>query len=128
MEQLSGGKLAKQPPADPDAVPMLLGTPARVVTHLPSDLVGTWREFGGNRNDRYPPFASGATVVDGVTQKVTPAPYVMGLASIGGRPVAVGGEDFSVRGGMNWGDRSKGGQGGFSGDLAWDFSLTPRRF
>ncbi len=63
---LDGGKLAKQPPADPDAVPMLLGTPARVVTHLPSDLTGTWREFGGNRNDRYPPFSSGATVVDGV--------------------------------------------------------------
>ena len=63
---LDGGKLAKQPPADPDAVPMLLGTPSRVVTHLPADLVGTWREFGGNRNDRYPPFASGATVVDGV--------------------------------------------------------------
>ena len=63
---LDGGKLAKQPPADPDAMPMLLGTPARVVTQLPSDLTGTWREFGGNRNDRYPPFASGATVVDGV--------------------------------------------------------------
>ena len=63
---LDGGKLAKQAPADPDAQPMLLGTPARVVTQLPSDLTGTWREFGGNRNDRYPPFASGATVVDGV--------------------------------------------------------------
>jgi acetyl-CoA carboxylase carboxyltransferase component len=27
---------------------------------------------------------------------VTPAPYVMGLASIDGRPVAVGGEDFTI--------------------------------
>ena len=63
---LDGGKLAKQPPADPDAVPMLLGTPARVPASLPADLTGTWREFGGNRNDRYPPFASGVTVVDGV--------------------------------------------------------------
>lgn len=63
---LDGGKLAKEAPADADSVPMLLGTPARVPTKLPADLVGTWREFGGQRNDRYPPFASGATVVDGV--------------------------------------------------------------
>ncbi|MDA8108127.1 MAG: propionyl-CoA carboxylase [Betaproteobacteria bacterium] len=50
---------------------------------------------------------------------VTPAPYVMGLAKIGGRPVAIGGEDFTVRGGTSWsGDRKKGGQGGFVEDLA----------
>ncbi len=50
---------------------------------------------------------------------VTPAPYVMGLAKIDGRPVAVGGEDFTVRGGTSWsGDRKKGGQGGFVEDLA----------
>ena len=30
---------------------------------------------------------------------VTPAPYVSGLAKIDGRPVVVGGEDFTVRGG-----------------------------
>ncbi|MDH3248182.1 MAG: propionyl-CoA carboxylase [Acidimicrobiia bacterium] len=49
----------------------------------------------------------------------TPAPYVMGLADIDGRPVAVGGEDFTVRGGTSWsGDRKKGGQGGFVEDLA----------
>ena len=49
----------------------------------------------------------------------TPAPYVMGLAEIDGRPVAVGGEDFTVRGGTSWsGDRKKGGQGGFVEDLA----------
>lgn len=40
---------------------------------------------------------------------VTPAPYVMGLASIGGRPVAIGGEDYTIRGGCWSGD--KGGQG-----------------
>ncbi|MCY0852685.1 carboxyl transferase domain-containing protein [Cupriavidus sp. D39] len=34
----------------------------------------------------------------GVLVKVTPAPYVMGLATIGGRPVAIGGEDYTVRG------------------------------
>ena len=55
---------------------------------------------------------------------VTPAPYVMGLASIDGRPIAVGGEDFTVRGGTSWsGDRRKGGQGGFVEDLAWQYRM-----
>lgn len=55
---------------------------------------------------------------------VTPAPYVMGLASIGNRPVAIGGEDFTVRGGTSWsGDRKKGGQGGFVEDLAHHYRL-----
>lgn len=55
---------------------------------------------------------------------VTPAPYVMGLASIGNRPVAIGGEDFTVRGGTSWsGDRKKGGQGGFVEDLAHQYRL-----
>ncbi len=55
---------------------------------------------------------------------VTPAPYVMGLANIGGRPVAVGGEDFTVRGGTSWsGDRKKGGQGGFVEDLAHSYRI-----
>jgi acetyl-CoA carboxylase carboxyltransferase component len=59
------------------------------------------------------------TYVDGQVTKVTPAPYVMGIGSIGGRSVAVGGEDFTVRGGTSWGgDRRKGGQGGFIEDLA----------
>jgi len=67
--------------------------------------------------------AGKATYRDGRIEHATPAPYVMGLATIAGRPVAVGGEDFSVRGGMNWGDRSKGGQGGFSGDLAYEYRI-----
>jgi acetyl-CoA carboxylase carboxyltransferase component len=55
---------------------------------------------------------------------VTPAPYVMGLAEIGGRPVAIGGEDFTVRGGTSWsGDRKKGGQGGFVEDLAHAYRI-----
>lgn len=55
---------------------------------------------------------------------VTPAPYVMGLASIDGRPVAVGGEDFTIRGGSSWsGDRKKGGQGGFIEDLAASYRI-----
>lgn len=50
---------------------------------------------------------------------VTPAPYVAGLARIDGRPVALGGEDFTVRGGTTFGSsRRKGGQGGFVEDLA----------
>ncbi len=55
---------------------------------------------------------------------VTPAPYVMGLCNIGGRPVAVGGEDFTIRGGTSWsGDRKKGGQGGFVEDLAHQYRI-----
>ena len=55
---------------------------------------------------------------------VTPAPYVMGLAEIDGRPVAIGGEDFTVRGGTSWsGDRKKGGQGGFVEDLAHHYRM-----
>jgi len=55
---------------------------------------------------------------------VTPAPYVMGLAHIEGRPVAIGGEDFTVRGGTSWsGDRKKGGQGGFVEDLAHHYRM-----
>jgi len=55
---------------------------------------------------------------------VTPAPYVMGLAKIDGRPVAVGGEDFTIRGGTSWsGDRKKGGQGGFVEDLAHHYRI-----
>ena len=49
--------------------------------------------------------------------KVTPAPYVMGIAEVDGRPVAIGGEDTTVRGGTSWGHgRRKGGQGGFIDD------------
>ena len=60
-----------------------------------------------------------STMADGKLVKVTPAPYVMGLGRIDGREVAVGGEDFTVRGGTSWGgDRRKGGQGGFVEDLA----------
>jgi acetyl-CoA carboxylase carboxyltransferase component len=64
------------------------------------------------------------TYQDGKLVKVAPAPYVMGLAQIDGRPVAVGGEDFTVRGGTSWGgDRRKGGQGGFVEDLAHEYRI-----
>lgn len=76
---------------------------------------GSFQEIGG--------LSGTATYSDGKVSKVVPAPYVMGLAKLDGRPVAVGGEDFSVRGGVNWGARSKGGQGGFSGDLAYEYCI-----
>ena len=59
-----------------------------------------------------------ARYADGKLASVTPAPYVMGFAAIDGRPVAVGGEDFTVRGGTSWSGDRKGGQGGFIEDLA----------
>ena len=50
---------------------------------------------------------------------VTPAPYVAGIAKINGRSVAIGGEDFTVRGGTTFGSsRRKGGQGGLIEDLS----------
>lgn len=77
---------------------------------------GSFQEVGG---------LTGQGSYEGAQLKgVTPAPYVMGLASIDGRPVAVGGEDFTVRGGTSWsGDRKKGGQGGFVEDLAHSYRI-----
>lgn len=55
---------------------------------------------------------------------IIPAPYVMGLGKIDGRWVAVGGEDFTVRGGSSAGlVRRKGGQGGFVEDMAREFRI-----
>jgi acetyl-CoA carboxylase carboxyltransferase component len=68
--------------------------------------------------------AGKAHFADGKLEKVVPAPYVMGLAKIDGRPVAIGGEDFTVRGGSSWGgERRKGGQGGFVEDLAHEYRI-----
>lgn len=54
-----------------------------------------------------------------------PASYVMGLAEFAGRPVALGGEDFTVRGGapQTYLDRLKGGLGGFVEDLAHEYRI-----
>jgi len=61
---------------------------------------------------------------DGKIQNVVPAPFVMGLANINGRPVAVGGEDFTIKGGAaTGGDRRKGGRGGFVEDLAYEYRI-----
>ena len=65
-----------------------------------------------------------ATYVNGKLAKVVPAPYVMGLGTLAGRQVALGGEDFTVRGGTSWGGtRRKGGQGGFVEDLAHEYRI-----
>lgn len=76
----------------------------------------SFREVGG--------LTGKAAYKDGKLVKVVPAPYVMGLAKIDGRQVAIGGEDFTVRGGTSWGsDRRKGGQGGFVEDLAHEYRI-----
>jgi len=69
--------------------------------------------------------AGGASYdAEGKVTAVTPSPYVMGLARIDGRPVALGGEDFTVRGGTSAGGlRRKGGQGGFVEDLAHQYRI-----
>jgi len=55
---------------------------------------------------------------------ITPAPFVGGLGKIGGRYVAVGGEDFTVRGGSSPHlARRKGGQGGFIEDMAKEYRI-----
>ena len=57
-------------------------------------------------------------------KRVTPATYVAGMARIDGRAVAIGGEDFTVRGGTSFGaQRRKGGQGGFIEDLAHHYKI-----
>ncbi|MEU6646152.1 carboxyl transferase domain-containing protein [Saccharomonospora sp. NPDC046836] len=54
-----------------------------------------------------------------------PSSYVAGLATVDGRHVAVGGEDFTVRGGapQNYLERFKGGMGGFVEDLAHEYRI-----
>ena len=65
-----------------------------------------------------------ATYTDGKLANVVPAPYVMGLGTLAGRQIAIGGEDFTVRGGTSWGGtRRKGGQGGFVEDLAHEYRI-----
>ena len=61
---------------------------------------------------------------EGEPVRVTPAPFVGGLGKIHGRHVAVGGEDFTVRGGSGANlARRKGGQGGFIEDMAREYRI-----
>jgi len=78
---------------------------------------GSFREVGK---------LAGRTSYDkhGMLAAFEPAPYVMGLGRIDGRPVAVGGEDYTIRAGTGFGsDRRKGGQGGFVEDLAYEYRI-----
>lgn len=63
--------------------------------------------------------ASGTTVTDLASS------HVCGLGEIDGRFVAVGGDDFTVRGGaaQTYLDRLKGGMGGFVEDLAHEYRI-----
>jgi len=77
---------------------------------------GSFREVGK--------LAGSGTYKDGVVEGVKPAPYVMGIAKVDGRPVAIGGEDTTVGGGTYQGGmRRKGGQGGFVDDLALEYKI-----
>ena len=78
---------------------------------------GSFREVGK---------LAGRAVYDehGQFKSFEPAPYVMGLGRVGGRPVAIGGEDYTIRAGTGFGsDRRKGGQGGFVEDLAFEYRI-----
>jgi acetyl-CoA carboxylase carboxyltransferase component len=61
---------------------------------------------------------------NGQLKGFTPHPYVAGIGRIDGRPVVVGGEDYTIRGGSgSGGGRRKGGQGGFIEDLAAQYRI-----
>jgi acetyl-CoA carboxylase carboxyltransferase component len=63
---------------------------------------------------------------DGKPIEDLPSSYVCGLGEVDGRPVAVGGDDFTVRGGvpqLGYLDRMKGGMGGFIEDLAHEYRI-----
>jgi acetyl-CoA carboxylase carboxyltransferase component len=77
---------------------------------------GSFREVGK--------LAGKAVYQDGKLIEFEPAPYVMGLGKLDDRPIAVGGEDYTIRAGTGFGsDRRKGGQGGFVEDLAYEYRL-----
>ncbi len=76
---------------------------------------GSFREVGK--------LAGTGTYEGGTIKSVTPNFYVMGLAKLDGRDIALGGEDFTVRGGTGSSQRRKGGQGGFVEDLAHEYRI-----
>lgn len=66
-----------------------------------------------------------AVFVDGKIKEYTPAPFVCGLGKIDGRPVVVGGEDYTIKGGSGGPrmSRSKGGVSGIIEDMAKEYRL-----
>ena len=81
-------------------------------------LTESFREVGGLAR-------MSAYDADGQVVEQFPASYVCGLGTVDGRPVAVGGEDFTVGGGgpQTYLDRMKGGLGGFVDDLAHEYRI-----
>ena len=91
---------------------------------------GTVRERIARVTDRFYEVGEFAKFVerdaDGRPLVELPSSYVCGLGEVDGRPVAVGGDDFTVRGGLPQGgylDRRKGGMGGFVEDLAHEYRI-----
>lgn len=78
---------------------------------------GSFQEYGS--------LAGSGDYVNGELADFLPAPYVMGTGWVNGRPICVGGEDFTVKGGsaLMALRRSKGGLGGFIEDLAWEYKM-----
>ncbi len=74
---------------------------------------GSFREIGS--------LAGRAEYEDGRLVSFRPANFVMGLGTIDGRDVVVGGEDFTVRGGAA--DAAVGGKSGFAERLALEWRL-----
>jgi acetyl-CoA carboxylase carboxyltransferase component len=74
---------------------------------------GSFREIGS--------LAGKAEYEDGRLVSFRPANFVMGLGTIDGRTVVVGGEDFTVRGGAA--DAAVGGKSGFAEQLALEWRL-----
>jgi outer membrane protein assembly factor BamB len=85
---LDGGSSKKLAAGDPDAMPMLLGTPAHVPAKLPADLVGTWVSPFNFRAPRFPCYNSGVTVVDGVFTISDPAGSVQSVKVVESAPAA----------------------------------------
>ncbi|MBI3953267.1 MAG: propionyl-CoA carboxylase [Chloroflexi bacterium] len=66
-----------------------------------------------------------AVLEDGKIKEYMPAAYICGLGKVDGRPVVVGGEDFTIKGGSGGPrmSRSKGGVSGFVEDMAKEYRL-----
>ena len=99
---LDGGGSKKLPPDDPDAVPMLMGTVAHVPAALPADATGKWISPFDFRPQRFPPFASGVTVVDGVFSVSDPAGAVRSVKAPKPDPKAKPGSPRQLEAGPQW--------------------------